>query len=67
MALALPALWDVLHSMPPGPEQQAAAEQAAREAVRGRLLPAFLLALASLVAGIRFQVLPGLRDFGPTR
>jgi len=61
LALALPALLEVARTVPPGPKAQAAAEQAAYQAVQGRLLPAFLLALATLVAGARFRVLPGLR------
>ncbi len=61
-ALVAPALWDVAQNVPVGPEQERAAYEAARLAAGGRLLPAFLLSVATLVAGVKFQVLPGLRD-----
>lgn len=60
-ALVAPALWEVARNVPPGPEQEQAAFEAARAAASGRMLPAFLLATAALVAGARFRVLPGLR------
>lgn len=60
-ALVAPALWDVAQNVPPGPEQEQAAFEASRAAAQGRLLPAFLLAVATLVAGAKFRFLPGLR------
>ena len=61
LILVAPTLFEVARALPPGPEQQAAAEAAAREAVRGRLLFAFLAALASVSLGAHFRRLPGLR------
>jgi ABC-type sulfate transport system permease component len=61
LILVAPTLWEVARTLPPGPEQQAAAESAAREAIRGRLLFAFLAALASISLGAYFRRLPGLR------
>ena len=60
-ALVTPALLEVLRTLPPGPEQQAAAEQAAREAAEGRMGLAFLLALATVVLGVWSRKLPGFR------
>ena len=59
--LVAPALWQVLVSVPPGPEQQAVAEQIARETLRPRLLLAFLAALASVAFGTWKRILPGTR------
>jgi hypothetical protein len=64
-ALVVPALLEVLRTMPPGPEQQAAAEQAAREAATGRIGLALMLALATVVLGVWSRKLPGFRgDLG---
>jgi len=60
-ALVAPALYDVLQSTPPGPEQELAAQQAAYEAASGRMGLAFLLAVATVVLGAWSQKLPGLR------
>jgi len=60
-ALVTPALLEVLRSMPPGPEQQAAAEQAAHEAASGRMGLAFALSLATVVLGVWSRKLPGFR------
>ncbi len=60
-ALVTPALLEVLRSMPPGPEQQAAAEQAAYEAASGRMGLAFALSLATVVLGVWSRKLPGFR------
>jgi hypothetical protein len=61
LILVGPALWEVLHSMPPGPEQGAAARDAARQAAQGKLLLAFFLATAATgIAGYRGW-LPGTR------
>jgi hypothetical protein len=59
--LVAPTLIDVARTLPPGPEQQQAAEAAAREALRGNLLPVFLAALASVSLGAWTRRLPGLR------
>ena len=60
-ALAAPALLEVLRSMPPGPEQEAAAREAARRAVAPRLPIAALAALATTAVGLVARLLPGLR------
>jgi hypothetical protein len=61
LILVAPALWEVLRSMPPGPEQEAAAKQAAQRAASGKLLMAFFLATAATgIAGYRGW-LPGAR------
>ena len=62
IAITAPALFEVLRSTPPGPEQQAIAREAARRAV-GPWLP--LAALAALVVtgiGIYARALPGFRE-----
>ena len=60
LALVAPALFEVLRSLPPGPEQQAAAQQAAYEAASGRVWIAFLLSLATVVLGAWSGKLPGM-------
>ena len=60
-ALIAPELWRVLQSMPPGPEQQAAAQEVARRVVRPRLGIALALAMLITGAGIWLRVLPGLK------
>lgn len=59
--MILPALMDVLASHPPGPAQQEAARVAAQQALQGRLVPVFLMALAATGIGGYYRVLPGLR------
>jgi hypothetical protein len=61
LILVAPALWQVLHSMPPGPEQEAAAREAARRAADGKLLLAFFLATAATGIGGYRGWLPGAR------
>ena len=58
--LIMPELMTVLRDVQPGPEQQAIAEQAARESFRSKFPWAFALALATLGIGGWLQVLPGL-------
>jgi hypothetical protein len=60
-ALAAPALLDVLRNLPPGPDQQAAAREAARRAVSPRLPLAALAALVTTAVGAIARILPGLR------
>lgn len=60
-AFATPALLEVLRSMPPGPEQQDAAREAARRAVGPRLPIAALAALATTAVGVLTRRLPGTR------
>jgi TctA family transporter len=61
LLLAAPALIEVANTVPPGPEQQEAAERAAKEAVQSRLWMAGLAALVTTALGIRTGVLPGTR------
>jgi hypothetical protein len=61
LLLAAPALLEVWRSVPAGPEQQAAAERAAREAVSGRLVFAFLAALVTVAGLAYWNALPGMR------
>jgi hypothetical protein len=59
--LVAPELWRVLDAVPPGPEQQAAAREAARTALPPRLGTALGLAMLATGVGIWARVLPGLR------
>lgn len=59
LILVGPALWEVLQSMPPGPEQEEAARLAARDAAQGKLGLAFLLATAATGLGSYTGWLPG--------
>ena len=61
LAIAAPAMLDVLRSMPPGPEQEAAAREAVRSAVGPRLLLAVVAAVFTTGLGTRARILPGLR------
>ena len=61
LALAGPALHQVLVSMPPGPEQEAMAEEVAREAVRGRLGIALVASLLTVAGAGYAKLLPGIR------
>lgn len=58
-ALAAPALWQVLRTVPPGPEQQEIAAQAAQQAVQSRLWIALLAAAATTGIGLAKGLLPG--------
>lgn len=60
-AFAAPALFEVLRSVPPGPEQEAAAERAAREALQGRIVPALIAAVITAAGLIWAGALPGMR------
>jgi len=55
----LPELLEVLRGLPPGPEQEQAAAEAARRASRPLL--SLVLALVTTGLGTHFHVLPGMR------
>jgi hypothetical protein len=59
--LVLPELLEVLAEVPPGPEQELAARDAAQEAASGRIWIAVGLTLATVIAGAYYRVLPGMR------
>lgn len=59
--LIMPELMTVLRDVPPGPEQERLAREAAREAFAPRFLYALGLALASLGLGSYLGVLPGMK------
>ena len=60
-ALAGPALWNVLQTVPPGPEQEALASQAAQEAVQSRLWVALAAAVITTGVGMAKKLLLGTR------
>jgi hypothetical protein len=60
--LVAPSLLEVLRTVPPGPEQQEAAQQAAHEAVRPRLWIAAVLSALTTVLGAHYRILPGLQS-----
>ena len=62
LVLAAPALIEVATTVPPGPEQQEIAKQAAKEALQSRLWIAVVAAIATVALGIRAGVLPGTRS-----
>jgi fructose-specific phosphotransferase system IIC component len=61
LAIAAPAMLDILRSLPPGPEQEAAAREAVRSAVGPRLLAAVVAAVITTAVAARARILPGLR------
>lgn len=61
LVLIAPELWQVLQTVPTGPEQEQAAAEAAREAIRGRLLVVLLAALATTTIAGKAGWLPGMR------
>jgi len=61
LVLIAPQLWSVLQSVPPGPDQERLAAEAAREAIRGKLLIALFASLATTALGGRVGWLPGMR------
>ena len=61
LMLAAPALIEVANTVPPGPEQQEIAKQAAKEALQSRLWMAAVAAIATVALGIRAGILPGTR------
>jgi hypothetical protein len=60
-AIAAPALYQVWQSVPPGPEQEAMAREAARRSLSARVPLAALAALVATGVGIYARVLPGFR------
>lgn len=62
LLLVAPALWEVLQTMPPGPEQQEAARVAAQAAAKPRLWVAIGLAALTTILGAHYHVLPGFRS-----
>ena len=60
--LLIPALTDVLASVPPGPEQEEIAKDIARRTFQPLLPTAVGLSLISTLLGAYFEVLPGLRE-----
>ena len=64
LLLVAPALWEVLREIPTGPEQQVAAETAAREVGSLRLWLAAGLSGVTTTLGAHYRVLPGLRYEG---
>ena len=61
LMLVAPSLLNVMQTVPSGPEQEAAAEQVAREVMRPRLWIAMVLSALTTVLGAHFERLPGLR------
>ena len=59
LILVVPALFEVLQTLPPGPEQEEAARIAAQEAASGKLGAAFLLATFATGVGLYKHWLPG--------
>jgi hypothetical protein len=61
LLLVAPSLWEVAQTVPPGPEQQEAAQQVAREVARPRLWIAVVLSALTTILGAHYRILPGLR------
>ena len=61
LMIVAPALYEVWQTVPPGPEQEAAAERMARAAVAPRLHVAFIAAVIVTAVGAHTGALPGLR------
>jgi hypothetical protein len=61
LVLIAPALYEVAQTLPPGPEQEEAAKQAAQQAIQPRLAIAIGAAVFTTTLGAYFKVLPGLR------
>lgn len=61
LVMVAPALYEVAQSIPPGPEQEAAAAAAAKEAIQPRLLVAVLGSVLTVALGVWAKVLPGLK------
>ena len=62
LLLIAPSLLEVLQTVPPGLEQQDAAQQVAHEVVRPRLWIAAVLSALTTVLGAHYRILPGLQS-----
>ena len=60
--MLIPAMTDVLASVPPGPEQEEIAKDLARRTFAPLLPVAAGLSLISTLLGAFFEILPGLRE-----
>lgn len=58
--LVAPSLLEVLRTIPPGPEQQEAAQRVAQEVVRPRLWVAVVLSALTTILGAHYRILPGI-------
>ena len=61
LLLVAPELVKVMETIEPGPEQQAAAQEAVHAVFQPRLPFALVLALVTTAAGAFFRLLPGFR------
>ncbi len=62
LLLVAPSLLEVAQTVPPGPEQQEAAQQVAHEVVRPRLWIAVVLSALTTILGAHYRILPGLQS-----
>jgi hypothetical protein len=60
LLLIAPSLLEVLQTVPPGPEQQEAAQQVAHDVVRPRLWVAVVLSALTTILGAHYRLLPGI-------
>jgi hypothetical protein len=60
LLLVAPSLWEVLQTVPPGPEQQEAAKQVTHDVVRPRLWIAVVLSALTTILGAHYRILPGI-------
>ena len=63
LLLILPSLLDVLAQVPPGPQQEQAAYEIAREGARPRVYTAIALSVATVVLGTYYRILPGMKEY----
>ena len=61
LVMIAPALYEVAQTLPPGPEQEEAAKQAAQQAIQPRLAIAIAASVFTTTLGAHFKILPGLR------
>ena len=59
--LVSPQLYEVLRTVPPGPEQEELATQRVREAIRPRFWIPLVASVVTTAIGARSGVLPGMR------
>ena len=62
LLLIAPSLLEVAQTVPPGPEQQEAAQKVAHEVVRPRLWIAAVLSALTTVLGAHYRILPGMQS-----